>query len=101
MDTPSPKPKSWEQLAQQARSAGAPADIDMRAAVRAEISSPKTQVPAASLLDDVLSLCRSGWLRTGFAVLALMAALACRESFEAVNELSWIWQIQGPVLADI
>lgn len=100
MDTPSPKLKSWEQLARDARTATAP-DIDMRAAIRAEIRSPERQPQAASLLDDVLSLCRSGWLRTSFAVLGLMAVLACRESFEAVNELSWIWQIQGPVLADI
>ncbi|WP_395751437.1 hypothetical protein [Prosthecobacter sp.] len=100
MDTPSSKSKSWEQLAREARTAAAP-ELDMRAAIRAEIRLPERQPQAASLLDDVLSLCRSGWLRTGFAVLGLMAVLACRESFEAMNELSWIWQIQGPVLADI
>ena len=101
MDTPSPKPKSWEQLTQHARSAAAPADLDVRAAIRAEIGSPQIQTQAATVLDDVLSLCRSGWMRTGFAGLALGTFLACRESLDVVNEIAWIWQMQGPVLAGI
>lgn len=101
MDTPSPKPKSWDQLTHQARAANAPAGVDLRAAIRAEISSAPGQSHAASLFDDVLSLFRSRWLQTSFACLALAAVLACRESLDVVNELAWIWQLQGPVVAGI
>jgi hypothetical protein len=101
MDTPSPNAKSWGQLTQRARSAPVPTDVDLRAAIRAEITSSQVQPQAASLFDDVLSLCHSGWLRTSFAALALAAVLACRESLDVVNEIAWIWQMQGPVLAGI
>jgi hypothetical protein len=101
MDTPSPKSKSWDQLTHHARSAVAPTDMDLRAAIRAEIAASPAQPPAASLFDDVLSLCRSRWLRTSFAVLTFVAILTCRESMDVVNELAWIWQLQGPVVAGI
>lgn len=101
MDTPSPKPLSWDQLTQRARSAAAPADIDVRAAIRAEIAAVRVQPQDVSVLDDVLSLCHSRWLQMGFAALALMAVLSCLESLDVMNEIAWIWQLQGPVLADI
>lgn len=102
MDTPSPKPRSWDQLTSQARSAPAPAGIDMRAAIRTEITSAQIRSPqAASLFEDVVSLFTSRWLQTGFACLTVAAVLACLESLDVVNELAWIWQFQGPVLADI
>lgn len=101
MDTPSPKSKSWDQLTRHARSAPPPADVDLRAAIRAEISSSPFQPQAASLFDDVLSLCRSRWLQSSFAALALAAVLTCRESMDVVNELAWIWQLQGPMLPGI
>jgi hypothetical protein len=99
MDTLSPKSKSWDQLTQNARSVSAPADLDMRAAIRAEITSSRSQ--AGSLFDDVLSLFRSRWLQTSLACLAVAAVLACLESLEVVNEIAWIWQLQGPVFAGI
>ncbi|WP_395744861.1 hypothetical protein [Prosthecobacter sp.] len=100
MDTPSHKSTSWDQLVRSARSAPAPAEIDMRSAIRAEISALPQPRPV-SLLEDVLSLWRSRWLRTGFAAVALAAVLACRESADVLNELAWIWQLQGPVVAGI
>lgn len=99
MDTPSRKPTSWDQLTHLARSAPSPADLDLRAAIRAEITSSRSQ--AVSLLDDVLSLFRSRWLQTSFGCLAAAAVLACLESLEVVNEIAWIWQLQGPVFAGI
>ncbi|OYW74705.1 MAG: hypothetical protein B7Z37_16580 [Verrucomicrobia bacterium 12-59-8] len=75
--------------------------MDLRAAIRAEISSSQVQPQAASLFDDVLSLCRSRWLQSSFACLALAAVLGCRESFDIANEIAWIWQLQGPVVAGI
>ncbi len=101
MDTPSPKSKSWDLLTHNARCAPAPADVDLRAAIRAEITSSPAPPPAASLFDDVLSLFHSRWLQTSFAALALAAVLACRESMDVVNELAWIWQLQGPVVTGI
>ena len=73
----------------------------MRAAIRAEISSSQIQPQSSSLFDDVLILCRSRWLRTSCACLALAAVLTCRESVEVINEMVWIWQLQGPVFAGI
>lgn len=101
MDTPSSKPKSWDQLTRQAHSAPAPADVDLRAAIRAEITAPPMQPQAASLFDDVFSLFQSRWLQTSFACLAVAAVLACLESLDVVNEIAWIWQLQGPVVAGI
>lgn len=101
MDTPSPKFKSWDQLTHNARSAPSPSDVDLRAAIRAEITSSQVQPHAASLFDDVLSLFRSRWLQTSFACLAVAAVLACLESLEVVNEIAWLWQLQGPVFAGI
>ena len=101
MDTPSRKPTSWDQLTHHARSVPAPEDMDLRAAIRAEITSSQIQPQAASLFDDVLSLFRSRWLQTSFACLAAAAVLACLESLEVVNEIAWIWQLQGPVFAGI
>jgi len=101
MDTPSPKPKSWDQLTRRARSAPAPVDMDLRAAIRAEITASPVQPPVASLFDDVFSLCRSRWLQTSLACLTVAAVLACRESFDIANEIAWIWQLHGPVLTGI
>jgi hypothetical protein len=75
--------------------------MDLRAAIRAEIASSQVQLRAASLFEDVLSLFQSRWLQTSFAVLAVAAVLACLESLDVVNEIAWIWQLQGPVLAGI
>lgn len=101
MATPSPEPKSWDRLLHQARSAPAPAGVDLRTAIRTEISSSPVRLQTVALFDDVLSLCRSRWLQGGFAALALAAVLACRESMDVVNELAWIWQFQGPVVSGI
>ncbi len=73
----------------------------MRATIRAEITSARVQPQAVSVFDDVLSLWRSRWLQTSLAALALVAVLTCRESIDIMNEMAWIWQLQGPVLADI
>ncbi|MBB5034287.1 hypothetical protein HNQ65_003881 [Prosthecobacter vanneervenii] len=101
MDTPSNNSRSWDHLTRSARSAAVPAEVDVRASIRAGIRAPQPQFEATSLLDDVLDLFRSRWLQAGFAALALSAFLAFHDSLEAVNEMSWIWQLQGPVLAGI
>lgn len=101
MDTPSNNSRSWDRLTRSARAASAPEDVDVRAAVRAEISAPRPQFQATSLFDEVLVLFRSRWLQAGFAALALSAFLTCHQSLDVVNEIAWIWQFQGPVLAGI
>ncbi len=75
--------------------------MDLRAAIRAEITSSQVPPQAASLFDDVLSLFRSRWLQTSFACLAFAAVLACLKSLDVMNEIAWIWQLQGPVFAGI
>lgn len=75
--------------------------MDLRAAIRAEITSSQVPPHAASLFDDVLSLFRSRWLQSSFACLAVATILACLESLDVINEIAWIWQLQGPVFAGI
>lgn len=75
--------------------------MDLRAAIRADITSSQVITQAKSLFDDVLSLFRSRWMQTSFACLAAAAVLACHESLEVVHEMAWIWQLQGPVFAGI
>lgn len=101
MDTPSTNRRSWDRLTQSARLASMPQEVDVRLAVRAEISAAQSRRQTASLWDDVLDLFRSRWLQTGFAALALAAFLACHQGLDAVTEMAWIWQLQGPVLAGI
>ena len=71
MATPSPDPqKSWQRLAASARNAAAPVGLDMRVAVRAQISAMKPSAAETGLFDDVLALFGQRWLQAGFAVLA-------------------------------
>lgn len=76
-------------------------DLDLRSAIRAEITSSQVSPQAASLFEDVLSLFQSRWLQSSFACLAVAAVLACLESLDVMNEIAWIWQLQGPVFAGI
>ncbi|MFC5454635.1 hypothetical protein [Prosthecobacter fluviatilis] len=101
MDTPSTNRRSWNRLTQSARLASMPQGVDVRLAVRAEISAPQCRRQTASLWDDVLDLFCSRWLQAGFAALALAAFLACHHSLDVLNEMAWIWQLQGPVFAGI
>lgn len=101
MDTPSNKSQSWDRLTRSARSVSAPRDVDVRAAIRAEISASQPQFLPASVFDDILALFRSRWLQAGFVALALSAFFTCHQSLDVVNEIAWIWQMQGPVLAGI
>ncbi len=102
MATPSPNPQqSWQRLTVSARDAAAPVDLDVRVAVRAQISAMKPSAAETGLLDDVLALFGQRWLQAGFAVLAAGAFFACRDGFNVVNELAFIWQLQGPVIQGI
>ena len=105
MATPSPEPRqSWQQLTASARQAAAPADIDLRAAIRAEISSQSARiekVAAPSLIDDLASLISAPWFLTGTAALAIFACISCRYGFNAINELALVWHLQGPISSGI
>ncbi|MBK8037950.1 MAG: hypothetical protein IPK22_12605 [Verrucomicrobiaceae bacterium] len=102
MATPSPEPqKSWQRLTTFARDASAPADLDVRVAVRAQISAMKPSMAETSLFDEVLALFGQRWLQAGFAILAVGAFFTCRDGFEVVNELAFLWQLQGPVIQGI
>ncbi|MFO1483201.1 MAG: hypothetical protein U1F71_07510 [Verrucomicrobiaceae bacterium] len=105
MATPSPEPrKSWQQLTASARNASAPADLDMRVAIRAEITSQPARVAESAgpgLFDDLASLIRVPWFLAGTAALAIFAYIACQDGFDAINELALVWHLQGPVTAGI
>lgn len=81
-----------------------PADLDMRAAIRAEIASQPTQITEAAvpgLFDDLVSLIRVPWFLAGTAALAVFAYIACQDGFDAINELALVWHLQGPVTSGI
>lgn len=102
MATPSPDPqKTWQRLAASARDAAAPAELDVRVAVRAQISAMPPTVAETGLFDDVLALFSQRWLQAGFAVLAAGAFFACRDGLNVVHELAFLWQLQGPVIQGI
>ena len=102
MATPSPDlPPSWQRLTASARDASAPADLDVRVAVRAQISAMRPSSAETGLLDEVLALFGQRWLRAGFAVLAAGAFWSCRDGFDVVHELAALWQLQGPVISGI
>lgn len=105
MAAPSPEPsKSWRQLTASAREATVPVDLDMRAAIRAEISSQPSrtlEVAAPSLIDDLAGLIRVPWFLAGTAALAIIAYIFCLDGFDAINELALVWHLQGPVASGI
>lgn len=101
MAASSNKPQSWGQLAASARAASAPQGIDLRAAIRAEISSKPAVSLQPSLIDDVLGLFQARWLQGGLAVLAVVAFFSCWQSLDVAHEIAWIWELQGPVLLGI
>jgi hypothetical protein len=55
----------------------------------------------AGIFDDVLALFSQRWLQAGVAVLAMGAFFTCRDGFDAVNQLAFLWQLQGPVIQGI
>lgn len=102
MATPSPDlPPSWQRLTASAREASAPADLDVRVAVRAQISAMHPSSAGTGLLDDVLALFGQRWLRAGFAVLAAGAFWSCRDGLDILHELAVLSQLQGPVIQGI
>jgi hypothetical protein len=77
MATPSPDPErpSWLRLAEAARPASPP-EIDVRAAVRAQLAAEAGAVPAPDWAEALLELIRLPWVRVGLAG-ACAVALAC------------------------
>lgn len=111
MAAPSPEPErtppSWQQLAARARAATPPVDLDLRASIRAEITSSlgdaHAAAPAAApgLVEDILGLIRLGWFQAGLAAFAAAAFIACRDGLHVVHELAFLWSLQGPGLSGI
>jgi len=102
MATPSPEPlNSWQRLTESASDAAAPANLDVRVAVRAQISAMKPSAAETGLFDDVLALFGQRWLQAGFAVLAAGGFWACRLGFDIVHELAVLSQLQGPIINGI
>jgi hypothetical protein len=102
MATPSPEPQqSWQRLTASARDAAAPADVDVRIAVRAQISAVMPMEVKAGIFDDVLALFSQRWLQAGVAVLAAGTFWACRIGFDVIHELAVLSQLQGPIINGI
>lgn len=96
--------KSWTRLTQSARDTSPPRDIDLRAAIRAEITAhpvPATQATAPGLIDDLASLISAPWFLAGTTALAVIAYVSCQDGLDVINELALVWHLQGPVMSGI
>jgi len=105
MATPSPEPqKSWQRLTTSARDAAAPVDLDVRVAVRAQIGAVQSRIAEESntnVLDEIWTLFSRRWFDVPIALLIAATFFMCWEGLIVVKELSFVWQLQGPVLSGI
>lgn len=101
MNSPDHPPKHWDALITQARQAQPPADVDMRFSIRAALTPHPSAAPAPGLLDEVLALGRASWMRTGFACGLAFAAWSCWQGAGVVQELSALWSVAGPLMAQL
>lgn len=92
---------SWNQLLSQARHAAPPADIDLRAAVRQQLTHSSHLPAPSSMWVELALLLRWRWFQLGLSALACGSVLLCRETLTMVDEFALLWQMQGPVWAGI
>jgi hypothetical protein len=99
MDTNSPRP-NWDQLTDQARQAAAPVDLDVRHAIRQQISAPASPpVTQSGLWDELLALGGARWLQGGLTCLVAAAGWTCWQGLATLNELALLWSLEAPFLA--
>ena len=101
MDTKSTDTReSWTTLAERARQAAPPGDLDVSHLVQARIRAearPAMVESSGGLFDDLLDISRSAALRIGLACLALGAAWCCWQGGGAIREASALWSLEGPL----
>jgi hypothetical protein len=101
MNSPDSK-KNWGDLVARARQIPAPTDFDVRQAIREQIAAQATRpVARAGLLDELLDLGHARWLQTGLAGVMAFAAWSCWQSVTVVSELSALWSLGGPLMAQL
>jgi len=96
-DSTDPSPSagtSWSQLAKDAASEAAPADIDIRVALRAQLESlpSSRENEDGSIWDDLNALWQRNWFRASLAVctafaigLAVVGVVALQESLDLLD----------------
>lgn len=98
-----PKPnQNWEQLTAAARLVEAPSELDMRHAIRAQISAQAARpriTAQPGLLDELLALGSARWLQAGLTCLMVGAAWSCWQGLAIVHELSLMWSLEGLLFA--
>jgi hypothetical protein len=101
MNSPEPN-QNWDRLTEQARLATAPVDLDMRQAIRAQISAQSVRPRIAAqpgLFDELLALGSARWLQAGLTCLMVGAAWSCWQGVAIVHELTLLWSFEGLLLA--
>ncbi len=101
MNSPEPN-QSWDRLADGARQASAPVDLDMRPAIRAQISAQAVRpriIAQPGLFDELLALGSARWLQAGLTCLMVVAAWSCWQGVAIVHELSLMWSLEGLLFA--
>ena len=100
-DRPRDSAKTWNRLANEARSVPPPADVDVRFSVRAALMSqqarPFIQVAPAgrSIVDDLVLLAQSMVTRFVLAGCATLAAFSLLSGYDAFAGLSAVADLQG------
>jgi len=94
MATPSPDPErpSWLRLAADARTSPPP-EIDVCAAVRAQLAAEAVTTPALDWAEALLEIIRLPWMRVG---LAGAGAVAC--ALGAAGWQTYVREMPDPVL---
>ena len=87
-----------------ARKAAVLPEVDVRHAVRAQITTPGTVMAArrsGGLLDDLLALAGARWLQAGLAGVTVFSGWSLAQGAEIIRELDALWSLGGPLMSHI
>ena len=88
----------------EARKAVVPPEVDVRPAVRAEITTLGAMTAArglSSLWDDLLALAGTRWLQAGLAAVTVFSGWSIAQGAEIMRELDALWSLGGPLMPQI
>lgn len=101
MNSPEPN-QNWDKLTTAARLVEVPSELDMRHAIRTQISAQAARpriTAQPGLLDELLALGSARWLQAGLTCLMVGAAWSCWQGLAIVHELSLMWSLEGLLFA--
>lgn len=98
-DPSPPADKSWGQLARDAASEPAPADIDIRVALRAQLESlpASRETEAPSIWDDLIVLWQRNWFRASLAGCSVLTVGLAVAGVVALQDYRDFLNFAGPI----